>query len=272
MSKTKIFISHAQKDTDIHNYFVKLFVDGFGISSNTIFSTSKSGSLETGKLFSEKIKEQLRESEIVFLLITKAFCESPFCCAELGSAWILDKKIMPILLDKSLKDFYDRTPLQGKQYKLMDCTCIDKAVTEIYDELCKSHYIENQDTNAFDKYKKEFLEEMKDMLDSTNKVHPVNGTEPVIVTIVEARKVPQNNGNFRCFKLSRLVTLPGLEAPVPEETHWLLYDVDKFKGLELKVGDKVELWITKVDKLVSRWPDGLTNTRNVYVDKIIVRN
>lgn len=259
MGRTRFFISHSSDDGALHDSFYRLLTDGFGIDKNEIFTTSKAGALQTGEYFTETIKKRLQESEIVFLLMTKAYSQSPFCFSELGAAWVLEKKIIPILTESISKEIYDRTPLLGKQYKLLDDANIGKRIREIYDELHREGCIETQNTEDF--------ENAKDVFVDTVRRSSTDSNHQYVVRILEEREVPYNR---RCYRIDKLVSWPGIDQPISGESHWLIYYRHEFNGLKLEIGDKVEITVNKVTPLTKRWRDGLTNTRNIGVSSIKV--
>jgi len=96
----KIFISHSFKDRKITDRIIKkLLLPIFELDKNDIFYTSNQ---ETGIPISSnwrnKIKTQIKECPIYVALITPNFQSSSTCLNELGAAWVLDKRIYPLIL------------------------------------------------------------------------------------------------------------------------------------------------------------------------------
>ena len=54
--------------------------------------------MKTNDNVSETIKSNIKNCSIIILLITSSYMRSPFCLAELGAAWALEKKIVPIVI------------------------------------------------------------------------------------------------------------------------------------------------------------------------------
>ena len=97
--KYKIFISHSSIDSQIGEKFLDV-LDDLGINKNNIFYSSKYHTgVQVGKDFHKVIKKALQESEVVIFLLTKNFYKSAACLNEMGASWIMEKEIIPVLLD-----------------------------------------------------------------------------------------------------------------------------------------------------------------------------
>ena len=245
------FISHSTIDMRLHNSFCKLLVNGFGISRDCIFSSSILRNMKTNDNVSETIKSNIKNCSIIILLITSSYMRSPFCLAELGAAWALEKKIVPIVIAPiSIKE-YNKTPLQGMQFRKLDNLSV------VYDEFIDLKLIPRPNTYEFDKHNKEFLETMQFAEKEDNKF---------IATIVQDRSDMNCNSNLqgkRCLKLDSLVPLKN--PPVEGETHWLFFDDNKEKYGDPKVGDVVRFLVSNTNFHQKPWGDGLENTRNIYL-------
>ncbi len=128
MEQKKIFISHSSLDTQIGEKFVDALVE-LGIEQNIIFFSSKYHTgVELGNDFHTVIKEQIKGCDIVIFLLTRNFYKSAACLNEMGAAWVLDKNILPILLDNlspsDMKGFIDShyiafKPKTGEEFMLL---------------------------------------------------------------------------------------------------------------------------------------------------------
>jgi|GEM_PF-2550985 len=97
----KIFLSHSYLDRNISAKIVeKLLIKLFEISKqDDIFFTGKRETgIESSLNWRNKLKTNLRDCDIFIALITTNFKNSEVCLAEIGAAWILDKKIYPLIL------------------------------------------------------------------------------------------------------------------------------------------------------------------------------
>jgi hypothetical protein len=101
MQNTKsIFISHSSMDKELVDLFVDQFLRlGLEVPSNEIFCTSLAGmGIPSGEDFRNAIKDKLTTAALVFLLITPNYHKSQMCLAEMGAAWVLGKRVIPIIV------------------------------------------------------------------------------------------------------------------------------------------------------------------------------
>lgn len=204
-----VFISHSTVDKRLHDCFLDLLVGGFGINKNSIFSSSIARSIETSAHFSNTIKNNIKSCDVIILLMTSSYMRSSFCLAELGAAWVLDKKIVPIVIEPVGVKEYNKTPLQGMQFRKLD------GLRVVYDEFFDIGLISRPDTEEFSKHYKEFLETIRFAEKDGNKF---------VATIVQDRAGMNCNSNLqgkRCLKLDSLIPLNNL--PANGETHWLFF-------------------------------------------------
>ena len=95
---SKIFISHASKDKDIVEELIEL-LELIGVKSDQIFCSSFEGyGIPLGDNFLETIKTQLTNDSLVLFVLTENFYQSAVCMCEMGAAWVLSKKHIPIVV------------------------------------------------------------------------------------------------------------------------------------------------------------------------------
>lgn len=95
---TKVFISHAFKDSDIVEEMIEI-LESIGLDSHQIFCTSFEGyGIELGENFLDSIKGELSSDSLVIFILSKSFYESPVCLCEMGATWVLAKEHIPILV------------------------------------------------------------------------------------------------------------------------------------------------------------------------------
>ncbi|WP_041584972.1 toll/interleukin-1 receptor domain-containing protein [Syntrophus aciditrophicus] len=87
----EVFLSYSEKDSSIAN----TIRDELQQEDARVFMAQKS--LEPGDDFAEKIKLALRGSAEVWVIMSPNSLNSEWVATEWGAAWILDKKIIPIL-------------------------------------------------------------------------------------------------------------------------------------------------------------------------------
>lgn len=110
----KVFVSHAVSDKRIVDAFVDLLHSGMNIDFNEIYCTSH-GKLKNGEYFVEEIRQNLINSEVVFLLLSNNFFASNFCLNEMGATWVLGKPLVPILVPPCGFAKLENTALKGMQ-------------------------------------------------------------------------------------------------------------------------------------------------------------
>lgn len=97
---SKIFISHSSKDSYILDKFVSLILkQACGYESKEIVYTSnQSTGVEPGDSIPLFIKNSMNTSDLVVFMISENYKKSEVCLNEMGAAWALEKKTIPILL------------------------------------------------------------------------------------------------------------------------------------------------------------------------------
>jgi hypothetical protein len=95
---SKIFISHASKDSDIVEEIIEM-LESIGIESNQIFCTSFEGyGIGLGENFLDAIKSELAADSLVLFVLSNNFYSSPVCMCEMGATWVLSKEHIPIIV------------------------------------------------------------------------------------------------------------------------------------------------------------------------------
>lgn len=97
-SFSKVFISHSNKDKLIVSEVISL-LEAMGVKSDQIFCTSFDGyGISPGENFLEAIKNELNANTIVLFILSDNFYKSRVCLCEMGAAWVLSKKHVPIVI------------------------------------------------------------------------------------------------------------------------------------------------------------------------------
>ncbi|GAB2553045.1 toll/interleukin-1 receptor domain-containing protein [Gracilibacillus alcaliphilus] len=153
----EIFISHASADKPLVDGFVRFIRLGMDIRNEKIYCiTYNNGDIPSGDSFTEHIKVNINNAEIIILLITPNFLNSNFCMAELGAAWAMDKKIIPIIVPPLKFDTLESTPLKARQVIRLEDIDI------FADELRKSGY--EFAISLFNKYGEEFKSQLDTLI------------------------------------------------------------------------------------------------------------
>jgi hypothetical protein len=100
-SKPIIFISHASQDRKIIENFINYILNlGLEIKTEDIFSSTTAGTKPPiGMKWRDIIKDRLKNAKVVFMFITTNYKNSEICHNEGGAAWILSKKIIPLIVE-----------------------------------------------------------------------------------------------------------------------------------------------------------------------------
>jgi hypothetical protein len=98
---SKIFISHASEDRLIIEKFADNILKlGLNIQTKDIFCSSIPGTRpSTGETWKDIVKNNLKDAEVVIMIITPNFKNSEMCQSEGGAAWALSKEILPLIIE-----------------------------------------------------------------------------------------------------------------------------------------------------------------------------
>jgi len=97
----RILISHASKDKEIIQAFMdEILIGALGIKITDIFCTSTDGTkIKSGSDWRNNIKEHLESSRITLLFLTPNYKESEICLNEMGAAWVLSGRAIPLFVE-----------------------------------------------------------------------------------------------------------------------------------------------------------------------------
>jgi len=95
----KIFISHSSKDKELVSQFIEtILILGLGLKREDIFCTSDRGTdIKSGEDFKRVIKEELDGAKAVIQIVTKNYKTSEVCLNEMGAAWVISDKVIPLV-------------------------------------------------------------------------------------------------------------------------------------------------------------------------------
>ena len=95
---TRIFISHSHSDEAIAFKLVNFFLAALGLKEKDIICTSNpdQGLEYSSSSISDQLKNQLKNSSALIILITTDSLHSAWIPFEAGSFWTTDKPIIPI--------------------------------------------------------------------------------------------------------------------------------------------------------------------------------
>jgi TIR domain len=93
-----IFISHKETDNVLAEALVEFLRSSLVVADRNIRCSSVPGfQLPLGKTVSGQLKEDVGASDVLFALITPASINAPWVLFEIGAAWALNRRIIPIL-------------------------------------------------------------------------------------------------------------------------------------------------------------------------------
>lgn len=156
-----IFISHASPDKAITQDFIDLILVGaLGVGIETIFASTIEGTkIESGDDWRDSIKENLKTAKITFIIITPHYKESEVSLNEMGAAWVLSGKTLPVIVDPINYKTVGVIQQPNQIEKLLDEGSLDRikdivqAELEIPNEKIKS--------DRWTQKKKEFIKKLK---------------------------------------------------------------------------------------------------------------
>jgi hypothetical protein len=152
---SRIFISHAVADKVLVKAFLDLLQTGMQVRYTDIYCTSK-GDIDVGSQYIDNMKDNLRNCEVVVMLLSVNYFKSSFCLAEMGGAWALNKTLVPFLIPpKQFKDVEQpSTPLKATQiFKIQD----RQNITQLFQKLVNLRIVEHYDLNRFNEKVEEFI-------------------------------------------------------------------------------------------------------------------
>jgi hypothetical protein len=104
----KIFISHSSEDQKLVSDIVHL-LSLIGVQDNSIFCSSLDGyGIPLGDDWLQTLKSEVSGEVIVLFVLSPNYFESEICLCEMGAAWVLSKKHIPILIPP-----FDFSDMQG---------------------------------------------------------------------------------------------------------------------------------------------------------------
>ncbi len=150
---SRLFISHSTNDKAEVEQLIDFLVLGMGVARSDIFCTSQNGTFSAGEHFMEKIKEKLKDCQKVICFITPYYLKSISCVAEMGAAWCMTGKIIPLIAPPLRYCDLNDTPLMGLQMLRRDSK---EDMMNLYEELRRLKIALNESfaefSRALDRY------------------------------------------------------------------------------------------------------------------------
>ncbi len=102
-----IFISHSHSDRDIATALTDCIVSGAGLRYRDILCTSHShpdAQLKPGEDINRTLRKHLKECRVLVPIISSDSLERNYVLFEIGGAWALECKIMPVVVQREMKE------------------------------------------------------------------------------------------------------------------------------------------------------------------------
>lgn len=170
----QIFVSHAVKDKALADALVELIRLDLDIASRDVFCSSLEGhGIPSGTNFVDHIKKQIQEPKVVIVLLTENYLASQFCLCELGAAWAMSHRMLPLLVPP-LKYADVKGVLTGVQVTAINNT---DQLSQFRDDLILALECSSGSTAKWESKKQQFLGRLDSILAAI--------TKPVVVTPAE---------------------------------------------------------------------------------------
>jgi hypothetical protein len=100
-----VFISHATVDHELIEQFVDIILKGCGLAEADIFASSIPGmDVHSGSDLLAAVRAEVSDTTLVIAMITPTYSTRPVCVAELGAAWGVAGKLLPVLAPGMKRD------------------------------------------------------------------------------------------------------------------------------------------------------------------------
>lgn len=162
----KVFLSHSSKDKSLINEFVdRVLIRSCCLDlSDIIYTSRETTGVEPGEDIPSFIKENLKTSSLVLFLISDNYKSSEVCLNEMGAAWALEKKTMPILLPATTFKSLGWLTSLSEALKIDDSEGLDK----IYSILKRK----KTNTSDWNRQKESFMNYCKSWRGKANESYP----------------------------------------------------------------------------------------------------
>ena len=160
---TRIFISHSHSDEAIAYKLVSFLLASLKLEEDEILCSSNpdQGLFFTFSSIADQLKQQLKDSEALIVLITADSLHSAWIPFEAGSFWTTDKPIVPIL-GPGLTHNDLRGPLRGLLSISIEAPNSEDKLNNAINQLASKLKIESRSTKRRNNTLKDFSETFKD--------------------------------------------------------------------------------------------------------------
>jgi hypothetical protein len=128
MAMKLVFVSHATADSELVEQFVDIILKNCGLTEADIFVSSIPGmDIPAGSDLLAEVRAEVSDTTLVIAVITPTYPTRPVCIAELGAAWGVAGKLLPVLVPGITRDRLEGV-LTGMKVDYLD---EEKALDEI---------------------------------------------------------------------------------------------------------------------------------------------
>jgi len=161
-----VFVSHATVDSELVEQFVDIILKNCGLTEADIFVSSIPGmDIPAGRDLLAAVRTEVSETTLVIALITPTYPTRPVCVAELGAAWGVAGKLLPILAPGINRNQLDGV-LTGMKVEYLDQ---EKALDEIAARIEAETGRRPESQASWTRAKKKWLRHVGDMAASLSK-------------------------------------------------------------------------------------------------------
>lgn len=123
-----VFVSHATVDHELVEQFVDTILKGCGLDEADIFVSSIPGmDIHAGNDLLAAVRAEVSDTTLVIAVVAPTYPTRPVCVAELGAAWGVAGKLLPVLVPGVRRDYLEGVLTSMK----VDYLNEDKALDEI---------------------------------------------------------------------------------------------------------------------------------------------
>jgi hypothetical protein len=158
---SKIFVSHATADRALAKLVVDFMKEAIGVPVSAIFCSSLKGhGIPFAEDFSEYMKKQIYEPDLVILLMTETYLESAFCLMETGACWANSLKALPVVIPPVTYDTVTKTLGLKQAWKIED----HAGLIELKELVVGKVSVEPRGEHTWDQKRAKFSVDLKEVL------------------------------------------------------------------------------------------------------------
>lgn len=265
----KIFISHASPDKAITQDFIDIILIGaLGVGIEDIFASTIEGTkIESGDDWRDSIKENLKTAKVTFIIITPHYKESEVSLNEMGAAWVLSGKTIPVIVEPINYKTVGVIQQPKQIEKLLDEGSLDRIKDIIQEQLEIPN--EKIKSDRWTQKKKEFIAKLKKHIEANP--FPV-AIERSVFDSLNAQVKDLNNtlDNMVTEKMEAEQLINELKAVKDKEIvksilkkREVISEVDEFKALIKDAKSELEKFGYVIQKIFFR---AYSNNQGITID------